>query len=180
MGTPKALLPFHGRTFLDGLIARLEVHCDPVMVVLGHEAGRIRAAITGTPLVAVNADYPLGMLSSLQCGLRALPAGTPYVVFTLVDHPDPADSTIAAVVKAPPAAVVIPRFQSVKGHPVRLSRGVIGELLALPPDAKPSDVLHRHLDATHFIDTTDRGVVDDVDDRAAYHELLARVGQAQI
>ena len=178
MGTPKALLQFRGRTFLEGLIARLEIHCDPVIVVLGHDADRIRSAtrlMTSGPVrVAVNADYALGMLTSLQCGLRAIPEHVLHAVFTLVDHPDPADATIAAVVNAPSAPVVIPRFAGRKGHPVRLSRAVIEELLALPPTARPTDVLYRHLAATQFLDTDDAGVVDDIDDRAAYHELLAR------
>ena len=180
MGTPKALLPFRGRTFLDGLIARLEIACRPVIVVLGHDADRIRATLPPTVAVVINSDYPLGMLSSLQCGLRALEPQIAQAVFTLVDHPDPAGSTLHGVVHAPPAAVVIPRYQGRKGHPVRLNHTVIHELLALPATAKPTDVLYRHLPGTHFLDTSDPGVVDDVDDRAAYHELLARSGQAQL
>jgi molybdenum cofactor cytidylyltransferase len=174
MGTPKALLQFSGRTFLDGLTARLAMHCDPVIVVLGHEADRIRSGMNGTARVVVNPNYAQGMLTSLQCGLRTIPQNATHAVFTLVDHPNPADETVAAVVNAPQAPVVIPRFAGRKGHPVRLSRAVIDELLALPSDAKPTDVLYRHLDATRFLDTDDPGVVDDVDDREAYHELLTR------
>lgn len=179
MGTPKALLDFRGRTFLAGLIARLETHCHPVIVVLGHDADRIRSTTISTARYVVNPDYALGMLTSLQCGLRALPEHAAHTVFTLVDHPDPADATIAAVVNAPPAPVVIPRFRGCKGHPVRLARLVIEELLALPPTAKPTDVLYRHLAATLFLDTDDAGIVDDIDDPAAYQELLARNGESQ-
>ena len=177
MGTPKALLQFRGRTFLEGLIARFETHCDPVIVVLGHDAELIRSA-AGVPYASarfvVNPNYALGMLTSLQCGLRSLPEHAAHAVFTLVDHPDPADTTITAVVNAPPAPVVIPRFAGRKGHPVRLSRRVIEELLVLPPGDKPTDVLYRHVAATRFLDTGDAGVVDDIDDRAAYHDLLGR------
>ena len=179
MGTPKALLPFRGQTFLDGLIARLQILCDPVIVVLGHDADRIRPAITAPVRIVVNPNYPLGMLSSLQCGLRAVPEEAPYAVFTLVDHPNPAAATIAAVVQAPPAPVVIPRFEGRKGHPVRLSRTVIGELLALRPGAKPTDVLYRHVAATRFLDIDDSGIVDDIDDRAAYDEFMARCGESR-
>jgi molybdenum cofactor cytidylyltransferase len=178
MGTPKALLQFRGQTFIEGLIARLQVHCAPVVVVLGHDAERIRCEMGPAAQVVVNRNYTLGMLTSLQCGLRALPEQVSYAVFTLVDHPDPAGATIAAVVNAPPAPVVIPRFEGRKGHPVRLSRVVIEELLALPPGAKPTDVLYRHVDATRFLDTADPGVVDDIDDRAAYDELMARSGES--
>ncbi len=183
MGTPKALLNFRGRTFLDTLISQLGLYCHPVIVVLGHDADRIRSASTASSAsarVVVNPDYPLGMLTSLQCGLRAVPASASHAIFTLVDHPDPSASTLAAVVNAPPAPVVIPRFAGRKGHPVRLSRLVIEEILALPPDAKPTDVLYRHLAATQFLHTEDPGVVDDVDDRAAYHELLTRTGQVNL
>jgi molybdenum cofactor cytidylyltransferase len=174
MGTPKALLPFRGQTFLEGLVNRLQVHCDPVIVVLGHDADRIRSAIPAATKVTVNPNYALGMLTSLQCGLRAIPGSISHAVFTLVDHPNPAGDTILSVVNAPPAPVVIPRFEGRKGHPVRLSRAVIEELLALPPGAKPTDVLYRHVADTRFLDTGDPGVVDDIDDRAAYDEFMAR------
>jgi CTP:molybdopterin cytidylyltransferase MocA len=116
------------------------------------------------------------MLTSLQCGLRAVPEECSHVVFTLVDHPNPAAQTIVAVTNSAEAPVVIPRFGAKKGHPVRLSRDVMEELLALPPSAKPTDVLYRHLEATRFLDLDDVGVVDDIDDRGRYQDLLARAG----
>jgi molybdenum cofactor cytidylyltransferase len=176
MGTLKALLPFRGETFLEGLIGKFEQHCDPVIVVLGHRAAEIRSSTTRKARFVVNADYALGMLTSLQCGLRAVPQPCSHAMFTLVDHPNPAGSTLAAVAGNVEAPVVIPRFGGRKGHPVRLSRAVMDELLSLPPSAKPTDVLYRHLDATSFLDLDDPGIVDDIDDRGAYAELLARAG----
>lgn len=176
MGAPKALLHFRGETFLDGLISKFRKYCDPVIVVLGHGAEEIRAASRQNPDFVVNVNYAQGMLTSLQWGLRAVPKWHSRTVFTLVDHPNPADETIAAVIDAAEAPVVIPRFGGRKGHPVRLARGVMEELLALPPTAKPTDVLYRHLDLTRFLDLGDPGVVDDIDDRGAYEELLARTG----
>lgn len=174
MGSPKALLEFRGETFLDRLTRKLAPHCTPVIVVLGHAAGLIRAAAQLPAHFIVNPDYPLGMLTSLQCGLRALPHDSAHAIFTLVDHPDPAESTLTSVLTASEAPVVIPRFAGCKGHPVRLSRAVIDELLSLPPTAKPTDVLYRHLPATIFLDLDDAGIVDDIDDRQAYHAFLAR------
>ncbi len=174
MGSPKTMLEFQGETFLDGLIGKLGRHCDPVIVVLGHGADQFRAAERRNSRKVENTDYALGMLTSLQCGLRAVPETCTNAVFTLVDHPNPADGTIAAVAGSVDGEVVIPRFEGRKGHPVRLSRGVMDELLALPATAKPTDVLYRHLDGTRFLDLDDAGIVDDIDDREAYEELLAR------
>jgi len=176
MGTTKALLQFRGETFLDGLTGKFAKLCDPVIVVLGHGAEDIRAALRRPACFVSNPDYPLGMLTSLKCGLRAIPPESSFAIFTLVDHPNPAADTIAAVVAAEDAAVVIPRYRGTKGHPVRLSRTVMDELLTLPPSAKPTDVLYRHLAATRFLDLDDPGIVDDIDDPEAYQELLSRTG----
>jgi molybdenum cofactor cytidylyltransferase len=176
MGTPKALLPFQGETFLDRLIGKLERHVKPVIVVLGHSAEAIRSGSKRDARFTVNANYALGMLTSLQCGLREVAPSSSHALFTLVDHPNASERTIEAVLNAPEAPVVIPRFNGKKGHPVRLSRLVMDELLALPPAAKPTDVLYRHVDGTLFLDLDDSGIVDDIDDQQAYRDLLARAG----
>ena len=60
------------------------------------------------------------------------------------------------------------------GHPVCIARPLIDELLALPVDAKASDVIHRHVAQTSYIEVVDQAVITDVDDPAAYADLLAR------
>ena len=94
MGSPKALLPLQEETFLDRLIGLCGEYCAPVIVVLGHESERIRAALRRPAEFVLNVDYPLGQIISMQCGLRAVPSECPGVLFTLVDHPDPDPRTI--------------------------------------------------------------------------------------
>ena len=48
------------------------------------------------------------------------------------------------------------------------------ELLALPATAQASDVIHRYRSQTSYIAVDDAAVITDIDDRAAYSELLAR------
>ena len=75
MGFPKPLLPYQGTTFLAHLLAVLEGQVDPLVLVLGAQADRIRAAvrIPDSVAVVINEHYAAGQLSSLQVGLRALP-----------------------------------------------------------------------------------------------------------
>ena len=176
MGTPKALLRLRGETFLECLVRKVQdAGCAPVIVVLGHGAALIRSSIPRVDVqFALNSDYSRGMLSSLQAGLECVPESASHVLFTLVDHPDPAPETLSQLVGAPEAPVVIPRHLGRKGHPVRIARSISKELLALPTDATAKDVLNRHLDATLFFDLDDPGIVDDIDDPAAYDGLLAR------
>ena len=55
-----------------------------------------------------------------------------------------------------------------------IARALVDELLALPLDAKASDVIHRYIPETVYVEVPDPAVVTDVDDPAAYAELLAR------
>jgi CTP:molybdopterin cytidylyltransferase MocA len=179
MGTPKALLRFRGETFLDRLIRILGGVCDPVIVVVGQHADQIRNGIERAHQVrfAVNPDPERGMLSSLQCGLALIPREADAAMFLPVDHPnlDPATvETLAAHFGADPTAVTVPTYLGEHGHPVCIARPLIDELLALPTQAKASDVIHRYVAETAYLEVPDPAVVTDVDDPAAYAELLAR------
>ena len=74
MGQPKALLEYKGETFLHRLAGMLDEVCGRVVVVLGYDAERVRAAVPAGAETTVNPAPERGMLSSLQCGLRAVAA----------------------------------------------------------------------------------------------------------
>ena len=70
MGRPKALLEYEGETFLGRLQRIFLEHTDPVVIVLGHDAGNLRWLLDPRVKQALNSDPERGMLSSLQAGLR--------------------------------------------------------------------------------------------------------------
>lgn len=174
MGSPKALLPFRGETFLDRLIGIFSQGCSPVVVVVGSEAARIRsgAKLAERAIFAENTDYRLGQLSSMQCGLRAMPTNVEGVLFTLVDHPRVQPSTLAALLAPPRPLLAIPRFQGRRGHPIYFGAPLAAEFLSLPPDSQAKVVVSRHLESARWLDVDDPGILDDVDDPAAYRRLL--------
>ena len=174
MGSPKALLDFHGETFLDRLIGVFSDFCAPVVVVLGCDAARIRSEVKHPERVifAENQDYRLGQLSSMQCGLRAVPETAEGILFTLVDHPNVRPSTIQALLAPPATPLAIPRFQGRRGHPIYFRRDLVPEFLALPSDSQAKLVVSRHAGDVRYADLDDPGILDDVDDPAAYRRLL--------
>ena len=179
MGTPKALLEFQNETFLDRLIRLFGSVTSPVIVVLGHQSSQIRSGIerASEASIAVNPDPERGMLSSLQCGLKALPAETEAVMFTPVDHPNLQAATLetlAARFETGREPVIVPTCNGVHGHPVCIARALADELLALPPTAMASDVIHKYVGQTAYIEVDDLGVTTDVDDPEAYAGLLAQ------
>lgn len=175
MGSPKALLEFQGETFLDRLIGLFARHCAPVIAVLGAETERIRAGIqrADQALLFENREFHLGQVTSMQCGLRAVPAGTDAVLFTLVDHPGVQPDTIAALLGASPAPLRIPRYAGRRGHPIYFSSVLIPEFLALRPSESARMVLSRHGAEIAYLDVDDPGILADIDTPDAYGRLLA-------
>jgi molybdenum cofactor cytidylyltransferase len=172
MGSAKALLPYDGETFADRLIRIFRSVCDPVVVVLGHDAERIRAGLERPASFVVNRDYEAGQLSSLQCGLRAA-GDVDAAFFTPVDYPAIKQETVLALLRARTGreSAIVPVTQGRRGHPVFITRQLIDEILALPPGAMARNVIHRHVATTTYVETEDSGILRDVDCPADLQDL---------
>jgi molybdenum cofactor cytidylyltransferase len=179
MGSPKALLELGSETFLDHLISVFSTVCSPVVVVLGHDAQVIRSGLRrrDAAVFVLNRNYRQGQLSSLQCGLAAVPHEAVGVVFTPVDYPLIRSSTMGRIAacfekRANDELFVIPRSHGRRGHPVCCAREVIPEFIALPSGGQARDVVHRYREQTCYVDVDDPGILDDADDPEAYKRLL--------
>ena len=172
MGHPKALLEYRGETFVARLVRSLGTWCARVVVVLGHDADRVRGAVPAGARIAINPDPERGMLSSLQCGLRAV-ADAEAVLFLPVDFAAVGEDTIATVAAAAGTApIVAPMFGEQHGHPVCVSHAIAEELLALPATAQARDVIRSHRATTRFAVVRDAGAVNDIDTPEDYRALV--------
>src|SRR4051794_26416570 len=167
MGRTKALLEYHGDTFLGNLVRLFQPLCETVIVVLPPRGLACPAGV----LCAVNPAPERGMLTSLQCGLRAVPDAVQFVFFTPVDLPVIQASTVAALAESTRAKIAVPRYHGRRGHPVLITREVIPEFLALPQSAQARDVVERHAAEIEYIDTDDPAILMDVDEPADYARL---------
>ncbi len=173
MGRPKALLPFRGGTFLSVLAQTFGAYCSPVVAVFGSEGQAVAAACPADVIPVFNPLSRLGMLTSLQAGLRALEGQAGKILFTLVDHPAVMPGTLADLLHAE-AEIAIPRFEGKRGHPVAIGREIAREFLAEPASSKVRDVIDRHRESLLYVDVQDPGICDDVDSPEIYAALLRR------
>ena len=146
------------------------------MVVLGFNADELRRKIEHLPVeIAVNPDYKLGQLSSLQTAIRLLERDQDCqgMLVHLVDHPyiDPALVRVMlhrfAEVRP---LIVVPRHQGKRGHPVLFSRGLFAELLSAPLDQGARVVVNAHAGETLEIDTDEVGITLDIDTPELYRQ----------
>jgi molybdenum cofactor cytidylyltransferase len=134
-GRPKALIERDGVPLVRRVTqALLDADVRDVVVVLGHRAEAVAAALAGLPVAcAVNAHYGDGRVSSVRTGLAALPDGVAAIVIALADQPLLGADDVRALLRAfdgrRPARAVVPRVHGVRGHPVVLEAAVGREIL---------------------------------------------------
>jgi len=122
-GRPKALLELAGvPLILRQLIALSGGGVDEVVVVLGHHADAVEAAVRQFPITLVRNPSPNdGQASSVHIGLQALSPKLDAVIVALADQPliDAQDivDLIGAFKKRGDASMVVPRVAGPDGPP---------------------------------------------------------------
>lgn len=149
MGRNKLFLQLGGESMLVRAGKRaIASGLDPVVVVLGHEAERARAELSGLPVRTVlNPDYALGINHSLKVGIAAVPAEAPAAVVLLADMPFVTEAMIARLVeryRETEARLVVSDYAGVHAPPTLYDRSLFAELGALPGEGCGKQVVKRH------------------------------------
>jgi molybdenum cofactor cytidylyltransferase len=183
MGEAKALLDFHGRPCLELVLASCaEGGLRRVIVVTAPAADAVRARATHPALAVIAAVNPTperGMLSSLQAGLRALPAGASAFLIFPVDFPLSPGREVRRLLDAFAARgadqrIFIPSHGRRRGHPVLVDAALAPELLALPPEATARALMTGHASEIVYTEAADDRVLMDMDTPDDYRRCLAR------
>lgn len=178
MGSPKALLDYHGKTFVEHLV---EVTRHPrigtLRIVLGAKADEIRARANVDPAsIVVNGEWQSGQLSSIQAAIRSLPEGeTEGLMLCPVDHPIITRDLVAQLIAALDASkrsIVVPVYKGRRGHPVIFRAGLYRELLDASPEIGARDVVWKHPGDIVEVSTGQEGVIMNLDDPAAYQKAV--------
>ncbi len=150
-GRNKLLLTLDGESLARRAAkAALEAGLEPVVVVLGHDADRIREELLGLPVRAVvNADHPRGMSTSLAAGIAALPPETVAAIVQLADMPLVTAamlSRLVAVFRETGAPLVASDYGGVQAPPTLYARALFPELGESEGDGGGKQVVLRHDD----------------------------------
>jgi molybdenum cofactor cytidylyltransferase len=167
-GSAKMLADIDGLPLLERTIrALLEGGVDRVVVVLGPDGERIAekvAALSDRRVSRATNEHPeRGMFTSIQAGMRA-GAGDPILVLP-GDMPFVSAATVSALLAryAAGRAIVSPRLDGRRGHPVVLPAKYRDEIVNASEDATLYQVLGAHVAERVDLDVSDRGIVRDVD-----------------
>jgi molybdenum cofactor cytidylyltransferase len=184
MGQNKLLLTLDGETVLRrALRAAAEAGLDPVVVVLGADAARMRAEIADLPCTAVvNADHAQGKGTSLQTGIARVSsvAEVGAAIVMLADMPFVTADMLAAVAarhRATRSPMVVSRYGQVNAPPMLYARALFAELLALPGKACGKEMIRRHRHEADVL-TWDEAALVDIDAPEDYRRVRAQLAKS--
>lgn len=169
MGSPKALLAYQGRPFLEHL---LEVSQHPKIstrrVVLGAHAEPIAREIhLHADEIVINDEWEKGQLSSIHAALHSLPAGIDGMLLLLIDHPLISAGLVRELIEAFYASrkpIVLPLYRGRRGHPIIFSSTLFPELMAAPLETGARYVVWQHAAEIQAVETTEEGCVLNLND----------------
>lgn len=183
MGENKLLLVLDGETVVRRAVrAAAGAGLSPVVVVLGHDAERVRAEIADLPCRAVvNPDHARGKGTSLQLGIGEVASGTGAGagVIILADMPFVTGAMLSQVAerwRAGEAPMVISRYGEVNAPPILYDRALFAELLSLPSEACGKQMIRRHGSEAELLHWPDEALAD-IDVPADYERIRAELGR---
>lgn len=165
--------------------AALASRARPVIVVTGHERGRIAAALDGLDVsFAHNPDHASGMASSLRAGISAVPETAAGALVVLGDMPllgaDVIDRLISAHAPDEGRLICVPVEDGQRGHPVLWSRRYFADLGALEGDVGARHILAANQDAVAEVAITGAGAFLDVDTPQLLAQARAALRDEQV
>lgn len=181
MGAFKPLLPFGAGTVAGACVESLRgAGVGEIVVVVGHRAGEVRAALGGVAGVrfAVNEEAGSEMGVSVARGVEALSEGMGAALVALVDQPAVPASAVADLIEArrrTGARLVVPEWEGRGGHPVMVDLDFRRELLELVPRKGLRALFDAHRDEVLRVPAASPYVVRDMDTWEDYVALHGEV-----
>ena len=183
MGSKNKLLErLGGKSILHHVVTALqESKIKSVVVVLGHEAEKIKIDLEGEDVTYVmNPDYEQGIGTSISTGIRSVDKSTRGALIMLGDMPVISAKTIDKLVydfnRNPQAEIVVPTYEDQSGNPVLWSTRFFPQLSSLSGDRGGKPLIEKNTDVVSFCSVDSESVHIDVDNSDELERLRATVG----
>ncbi|MHB9096474.1 MAG: nucleotidyltransferase family protein [Syntrophales bacterium] len=187
MGRPKQFLTWQGKTLLLHILeSLLSSDADEIILVLGHEVGRIRESLPALPIkIAINPDYQQGMASSLRRGLLAMDPGSEAFLLCLADQPGIGPEIMNTVIRTfrqadPRRGIVRPVYRGRRGHPVLIGTQYLEEALRLlQGDVGARQILLNHPEDILDVEMEGDVILRDIDTPEEYLAYTKEAGPGE-
>jgi molybdenum cofactor cytidylyltransferase len=182
MGAQKLLLPLGDQTVIARIVDEvLRSPVDRVFVIVSPEDNGVIEALSNKCVDFVtNPDIQGEMLSSVRCGLCAMPDDCTAVLAVLGDQPGIAADVIALLVRAFQTSgrgIVVPIHGGQRGHPLLVSMHYRDEILNCYQDVGLRGLLHAHPEDVFEVEVAAPDVIEDMDVPEDYERAVSVYGK---
>ncbi|MBI5021549.1 MAG: nucleotidyltransferase family protein [Ignavibacteriales bacterium] len=185
MGSPKSLLKIGEKTFLQHIVDVLHsARVIDIVIILGAEAEEIRKSLSWFDgKTVVNEDWQKGQLTSIIKGIDALdlnstePEEINGAMICPVDHPLLIQSLLVDLLQGywtSKKKIIIPTFNSRRGHPVIFDKKYFDELRSASHDVGARSVIHKHSDDVCEVPVNEEGVLINIDTQEDYLKYILK------
>lgn len=180
-GQCKQLMRLGDKTLLEHVLDNVNrSKVDDVVVVLGAHADEIQRQLHfDKERIVINPDFALGMSTSIQSGLRALPAAADAAMIVLGDQPFVTSRTLDLLIseyqqKRP--SVVVPTYNGFRGNPVLVDKSLFPEMMEIRGDIGCRAIFGDHPETISKVPVDDLGVVIDIDTMEEFDRVRVAAG----
>jgi molybdenum cofactor cytidylyltransferase len=176
-GSPKALADIHSKKAIELLQNKLiSSLVNEIVIVTGAHENLIKPYVFNHSKVRLvyNKDHKFGQTSSFQTGLAAVDPNATGLMLLPIDCPFILTATIDELVgyflqKDP--ALLIPTYQSKRGHPPIFHSKLKNEILSLPVEQGLNSLMLKH--QVHTIEINDDpGIIQTFNTKEELEEIL--------
>lgn len=180
MGRNKLVTPLNGKPVIAHVVDAIAAAGLPTpLIVLGHDADSVRAALGSRPAkFCLAADHTQGISRTIRAGITEVQADDNALaaLVCLGDMPLISPDLLCQIASlAGEYAIVQPRVDGRPGNPVLWGRHYYARLRQLEGDVGAKGLLGEFSDQIRYIDSEDRGACIDIDTPA---ELAALINES--
>jgi len=178
-GATKQLLDWNGVPLVAHVTDNaLAAGLEPVIVVLGHAAEKVHAALGNRPVrVAVNWRWQEGLSTSVRIGTALVPLAADGALFLQCDQPLANPHLLRRLVARfydAACRAVYTRHDGQQRTPVLFARSLFPELSGISGDEGGRSIIARHAAEAVAVAVDDPDLVADIDIPRDYRRLKAR------
>ena len=173
----KLLAEIDGQPMVNRAVSAVRAsRAGPVLVVVGHEADKLRAAVGNDGVRFVeNPDYAKGLSTSLARAIAALDPNVDGVIVCLGDMPRVSaaaiDRLIAAFDPLEGRAICVPTHHGKRGNPMVFARRFFDEVCDISGDLGARQLTGAYPELTCEVEMTEDGVLLDIDTPSALSRI---------
>ncbi len=178
MGRNKLLLEVEGEPVIVRAVRRATAAgLNPVIVVLGHEADLVEAALHGLDCTTVhNVEFARGKNTSVELGIAMVPPDVSAALVLLPDMPLVTSQMLELLVerrRATRSPLVVSRYGDVAAPPILYDRWLFSEFDGSAGEACGKRILRTHRDEAVFVDWPEVALTD-LDSPADYEMIVGQ------